>query len=109
MTHAMRSNSQTKVLNPPSDLWRRIYGGGPGTQRYIETSSFDAAVVPAFCRISDYSFIERAETMDSLPLQPIIAILAGILILVQPALLNYVVDLYLIIIGVLGIIGPRRL
>jgi hypothetical protein len=47
--------------------------------------------------------------MDSLPLQPIIAILAGILILVQPALLNYVVALYLIIIGVLGIIGPRRL
>jgi hypothetical protein len=46
--------------------------------------------------------------MNNLPLQPIIAILAGILILLRPALLNYVVALYLIIIGVLGLIGPRR-
>ncbi len=47
--------------------------------------------------------------MNNVPLQPIIAILAGVLILLRPALLNYVVALYLIIIGVLGIIGPRRL
>lgn len=33
----------------------------------------------------------------------LIAILAGILILVRPALLNYIVALYLIIIGVLGL------
>ena len=46
--------------------------------------------------------------MDGVPLQPIIAILAGILILLRPALLNYVVALYLIIIGILGLIGPRR-
>jgi hypothetical protein len=47
--------------------------------------------------------------MDNLPLQPIIAILAGILILLRPELLNYVVALYLIVSGILGIIGPRRL
>ncbi len=47
--------------------------------------------------------------MNNLPLQPIIAILAGILILLRPALLNYVVAIYLIIIGVLGLIGTRRL
>ncbi len=47
--------------------------------------------------------------MNNVPLQPIIAILAGVLILLRPALLNYVVALYLIIIGILGIIGPRRL
>jgi hypothetical protein len=35
---------------------------------------------------------------------PIIAIIAGILILVQPRLLNYVVAIYLIIIGILGLI-----
>lgn len=34
----------------------------------------------------------------------LIAIIAGILILVRPALLNYIVALYLIIIGVLGLI-----
>jgi len=47
--------------------------------------------------------------MNNIPLQPIIALLAGILILLRPALLNYVVALYLIIIGILGVIGPRRL
>ena len=35
---------------------------------------------------------------------PIIAIIAGILILAFPRLLNYVVAIYLIIIGILGLI-----
>jgi len=47
--------------------------------------------------------------MDNLPLQPIVAILAGILILLRPELLNYVVAIYLIAIGILGLIGPRKL
>jgi Protein of unknown function (DUF3096) len=46
--------------------------------------------------------------MNNVPLQPIVAILAGILILLRPALLNYVVALYLIIIGILGLMGSRR-
>jgi hypothetical protein len=45
--------------------------------------------------------------MENLPLQSIIAIIAGILILFFPAILNYVVALYLIIIGVLGLVGSR--
>jgi len=40
----------------------------------------------------------------AVPLQPIIALLAGILILAQPRLLNYVVALYLIVVGVLGLL-----
>lgn len=36
---------------------------------------------------------------------PIVALIAGILILFIPRLLNYIVALYLIIIGVLGLIG----
>jgi hypothetical protein len=36
-------------------------------------------------------------------LSPIIAILAGILILLMPRLLNYIVAIYLIVIGVLGL------
>lgn len=40
-----------------------------------------------------------------LSLAPIIALLAGILILVTPRLLNYIVAVYLIVIGVLGIVG----
>jgi hypothetical protein len=36
-------------------------------------------------------------------LQPLVALIAGILILVIPRLLNYVVALYLIITGILGL------
>jgi Protein of unknown function (DUF3096) len=38
-----------------------------------------------------------------LTIGPIVALIAGILILVIPRLLNYIVALYLIIIGLLGI------
>jgi hypothetical protein len=40
-----------------------------------------------------------------LGLAPLIALIAGILILVMPRLLNYIVALYLIIIGLVGIFG----
>jgi len=36
---------------------------------------------------------------------PLIALVAGILILVVPRLLNYIVAVYLIIIGALGLLG----
>lgn len=36
---------------------------------------------------------------------PVLSILAGILILIQPKLLNYVVAIYLIVIGVIQIFG----
>ncbi len=39
-----------------------------------------------------------------LPLKPLIALVAGILILVRPALMKYFVAFYLIAIGVLGLI-----
>jgi len=40
---------------------------------------------------------------------PLIALIAGILILIVPRLLNYIVALYLIIIGLLGLFGGRLL
>jgi hypothetical protein len=36
---------------------------------------------------------------------PLISLIAGILILVVPRLLNYIVALYLIVIGLLGLFG----
>ena len=36
---------------------------------------------------------------------PLAALIAGILILIVPRLLNYIVALYLIIIGLLGLLG----
>jgi hypothetical protein len=38
-----------------------------------------------------------------LALQPLIALIAGILILIVPRLLNYVVAIYLIIVGLIGL------
>lgn len=40
---------------------------------------------------------------------PLVALIAGILILVMPRLLNYIVALYLIIIGLLGLFGTGNL
>jgi hypothetical protein len=40
-----------------------------------------------------------------LSLAPVISLLAGILILVMPKLLNYIVAIYLILIGVVGLFG----
>jgi hypothetical protein len=41
----------------------------------------------------------------TLSLAPIIALIAGILILVMPRLLNFIVAIYLIAIGVIGLLG----
>lgn len=38
---------------------------------------------------------------------PLIALIAGILILLVPRILNYVIALYLILIGLLGLLGGR--
>jgi hypothetical protein len=40
-----------------------------------------------------------------LTLGPLIALIAGILILVMPKLLNFIVALYLILVGLIGIFG----
>ncbi|OLN28855.1 hypothetical protein DVDV_1420 [Desulfovibrio sp. DV] len=45
--------------------------------------------------------------MLNMQMQPIIALIAGILILVIPRLLNLIVAIYLIAIGILGLVGGR--
>jgi hypothetical protein len=42
-------------------------------------------------------------TLNALMLQPIVALLAGILILIVPRILNFVIAIYLIFIGVTGL------
>lgn len=50
------------------------------------------------------------KTMNlSLTIGPIIALIAGILILVMPRLLNFIVAVYLIAIGVIGLLGHVKL
>lgn len=40
-----------------------------------------------------------------LSIGPLISLIAGVLILIMPRLLNYIVAIYLIIIGLLGLFG----
>ena len=48
---------------------------------------------------------EEVETMQVyIGLQPIASLIAGILILMIPRLLNYIVAIYLIVIGILGLV-----
>jgi hypothetical protein len=41
--------------------------------------------------------------ISSLPLTPLISLIAGVVILIMPRLLNYIVAIYLIIIGLVGL------
>ena len=41
--------------------------------------------------------------ISAITLTPLISLIAGILILVMPRLLNYIVALYLIVVGLLGL------
>ena len=45
----------------------------------------------------------------SLSVGPLVALIAGVLILIIPRLLNYIVAIYLIIIGLLGLFGSGNL
>lgn len=43
----------------------------------------------------------------NLSLAPLISLIAGILILLMPKLLNFIVAIYLILIGLVGLFGAR--
>ena len=45
----------------------------------------------------------------TLGLAPLVSLLAGILILIVPRLLNYIVAAYLVVVGILGLFGDIRL
>jgi hypothetical protein len=42
-------------------------------------------------------------TLSSIALTPLISLIAGVLILIMPRLLNYIVAIYLIAVGLLGL------
>src|SRR5215216_4439530 len=69
-----------------------------GTQNALAS-----ATVRRLCRAT------RLEACMSLSLSigPVVALIAGVLILVIPRLLNYIIALYLIISGILGLMGTR--
>jgi hypothetical protein len=48
---------------------------------------------------------EIVMTLTAEHLSPIVALIAGVLILILPSLLNYVVAIYLIVVGLIGLNG----
>jgi len=42
--------------------------------------------------------------MSNIPFEPVVAIIAGSLILIAPKLLNYTIGIYLLLVGILGLI-----
>jgi Protein of unknown function (DUF3096) len=56
--------------------------------------------------VVDSRYLYRGENaMKVIVLQPIVSLIAGILILIMPRLLNYIVAVYLIVIGVVGLLN----
>ena len=47
--------------------------------------------------------MEKNVTISIGHLQPVVALIAGVLILIMPRLLNYIVAIYLILVGILGL------
>ena len=45
----------------------------------------------------------------NLSIGPLVSLIAGVLILVVPRLLNYIVAIYLIVIGLIGLFGAGNL
>jgi hypothetical protein len=56
------------------------------------------ATSPPFCNIG-----KTTMTLSIAHLQPIVALIAGVLILIMPRLLNYIVAFYLIVTGIIGL------
>jgi hypothetical protein len=64
----------------------------------------ERSATDAVAEIADQPFIPWRYAL-SITLAPILALLAGILILVRPRLLAYIVAVYLIVIGLIGLFG----
>lgn len=74
--------------------------GAAYCHRHIGCRQFHKVVAPAFCPGAKRgSFM----TISAVTLTPLVSLIAGVLILVMPRLLNYIVAIYLIIIGLVGL------
>ena len=63
-------------------------------------------MILAFCRKSYSINYFKESTMNiHFSIVPIVSLIAGILILVMPKLLNYIIALYLIAVGLIGLFG----
>ncbi len=67
-------------------------------------------ITPQFAFATSLSTKKKESSMNiNLALAPLISLIAGILILVMPRLLNFIVAIYLIVIGLIGLFGTGNL
>jgi uncharacterized membrane protein len=71
----------------------------------VVTLSFRAAAPLPFRNQRLASIEEKPMEITSAHITPLVALIAGILILIMPRLLNFIVAIYLIIIGIMGLNG----
>jgi hypothetical protein len=53
----------------------------------------------------NYSIPRKAMVITAEHITPLVALIAGILILIMPRLLNFIVAIYLIVVGLMGLNG----
>jgi hypothetical protein len=104
--------SEDGVGSRSAVVWTRPVAMSNGSEKNHQYDTIDAT--PSECESLSVARIPTAkiaiEKEDtpmhmSLSIAPLVALIAGILILVMPRLLNYIVALYLILIGLLGLLG----
>jgi hypothetical protein len=70
----------------------------------VKPGNDESGTTAAFCRLFTRAQ-EIPMTLTVAHVTPLVALIAGILILLVPRLLNYVVAIYLIIVGITGLNG----
>lgn len=98
------------------DIWNRLGNRGAaesGGEQSVGTRIANRALLLLLLLASQLMLSQSALaqtrggaiTLRYGSISPIIALLAGILILIMPRLLNYIVAIYLILIGLVGLFG----
>ncbi len=82
--------------------WCSFRPGGKLSEAKIAFNPYSQAE-RSFIRVKSCVNGVKEKSMHNPFIHPLIALLAGILILIMPRLLSYIVALYLIIIGILGL------
>ena len=102
----------------------RATRGLPHRASHAGTSAADLSDAARLARSANFSFVRLrftsgkvegspsqaliGKTMNiHLSLTPLISLIAGVLILIMPKLLNFIVAIYLILVGLIGIFGTN--
>jgi Protein of unknown function (DUF3096) len=81
-----------------------------GYEKFVRGIGADENFTWVTCDLPYLQAMKKEITMNfNMSIGPLISLIAGILILVMPKLLNYIVAIYLIAIGILGLVGTGSL